>query len=164
MATVEIRAERPDHAQVAPLLEALDAYLYEQYPVLEFPADVNHILAVSELLHPSITFLVAWGGDAADRQALGCGAVRRLSDSQGAYAEIKRMYVRPIARGQGVAELVLTQLEATVRSEGIQRILLETGTRQPEAIRLYQRCGYAICQRFGDYKNGPVSVFMEKQS
>ncbi len=150
--------------QVAPLLVELDAYLHRQYPVDEFPPEINHILEPKALAQPSVTFLVAWAlkPDAAERTAVGCGAVRRMTDEAGAYGEIKRMFVKPQARGQRIAEQILTQLEGVMRGEGIRRILLETGIRQPEAQRLYARCGYTVRGGFGGYSEDFVSVFMGK--
>jgi putative acetyltransferase len=155
----QIRPSRPDDERVVRLLTELDAYLYRQYPPGEFSADVNHILAVSALLDPSVTFVAAWRED----QALGCGAVRRMQDGQGAYAEIKRMFVNPSERGRRLGERIIQYLEDAMRAEGIQRLMLETGTRQPEAQRLYERCGYKPRGPFGEYGDGPVSVFMEKR-
>jgi len=155
----QIRLTRPDDGGVAPLLAALDAYLYRQYPPEEFSADVNHILGVSALLEPSVTFVAAWLGD----EAVGCGAVRRMDDASGIYGEIKRMFVRPDARGHQLGARIVAALEEALRQDGIQRVKLETGTRQPEAQRLYERCGYRACGAFGDYGSSPVSVFMEKQ-
>lgn len=159
VAAVEIRVSRPDDAGVAPLLAALDTYLYQQYPVEEFPHDVNHILSPAELQLPSVTFLAAWRGD----EALGCGAMRHMADESGTYGEIKRMFVPPQARGQRIGERLLTALETRARALGIEHVKLESGTRQPEALRLYERCGYRPCALFGDYAPNPVSVYMEKR-
>ncbi len=163
-ACVVVVESSPLDDQVAPLLVELDAYLYRQYPVDEFPPEINHILEPKALAQPSVTFLVAWAlqPGVSERAAVGCGAVRRMTDEAGAYGEIKRMFVKPEARGQRIAEQILTQLEGVMRAEGIRRVLLETGTRQPEAQRLYARCGYAVRGGFGGYSEDFVSVFMEK--
>jgi putative acetyltransferase len=155
---VVIQTSSPLDPRVAPLLVELDAYLYRIYPVEEFPPEINHILDPQSLTHSSVTFLVAWVAD----QAVGCGAVRRMTDEEGAYGEIKRMFVKPEMRGQQIAEKILQHLDTAVRSEGISRLLLETGVRQPEAMRLYERCGYTVRGSFGGYSDDFVSVFMEK--
>ncbi len=164
VANVVVVASSPLDDQVAPLLVELDAYLYRQYPTDEFPPEINHILEPKALAQPSVTFLVAWAlkPAAAERTAVGCGAVRRMTNEAGAYGEIKRMFVKPEARGQRIAEQILMQLESVVLTEGIRRVLLETGTRQPEAQRLYARCGYTVRGGFGGYSEDLVSVFMEK--
>ncbi|MFE0645548.1 GNAT family N-acetyltransferase [Streptomyces sp. NPDC058877] len=72
-------------------------------------------------------------------------------------AELKRMYVVPEARGLGLARRILAALEADARAAGRTRMVLETGTAQPEAIALYASSGYAPCARFGHYRNHPQS-------
>ena len=157
-ASVVIQPSSPLDSRVAPLLVELDAYLYRVYPVDEFPPDGNHILEPQALTNSTVTFLAAWVAG----EALGCGAMRRMSDDEGAYGEIKRMFVKPEARGQRIAEKILDQLDATAQRDGIKRLMLETGVRQPEALRLYERCGYAVRGGFGGYAEGFGSVFMEK--
>jgi GNAT superfamily N-acetyltransferase len=80
--------------------------------------------------------------------ALGCGALRHLGDD---VAEVKRMYVVPEARGRGVSKAVLAGLEAAAASRGWTTLRLETGPRQPEAVRLYEGAGYRPIDAFGAY-------------
>ncbi|MEV4150340.1 GNAT family N-acetyltransferase [Amycolatopsis sp. NPDC049691] len=96
-------------------------------------------------------FLVA--RDAGGR-AVACGGLRPLEPGSG---EIKRMYVEPAARGTGVATAVLRALEDRARALGIGRLLLETGTGQPDAIRFYQREGYEPIDAYGPYVGEPLS-------
>jgi len=91
---------------------------------------------------------------------VGCGALRGLGDGA---AEIKRMYVRPHARGTGVARRLLAALEDQARSRGFGVIRLETGIRQPEAMALYARAGYAEIEGFGDYAGHPASRCFERR-
>ena len=70
-------------------------------------------------------------------------------------AEVKRMFVSPRARGQGVARRVLSHLEDSARSEGVERLVLETGTMQADAMALYERSGYAPVVPFGHYARSP---------
>jgi GNAT superfamily N-acetyltransferase len=72
------------------------------------------------------------------------------------------MYVSPPARGAGVGRVVLAALEAEARALGLDRLVLETGIRQPEAIALYERAGFSRVGRFGDYEEHALSVFMGK--
>ncbi|MEU6174107.1 GNAT family N-acetyltransferase [Streptantibioticus parmotrematis] len=72
-------------------------------------------------------------------------------------AELKRMYVVPEARGRGLARQVLAALEDSAAAAGRSRMVLETGTRQPEAIALYVSCGYAPITKFGLYRDDPLS-------
>ena len=101
-----------------------------------------------EFTPPNGIFLVAWRND----EPVGCGGWR---SHEGTAAEIKRMYTVPEARGQGVARSVLAALEETARQAGKRRMVLETGNRQPEAIRLYQTSGYQRIPDFGYYKGVP---------
>lgn len=97
-------------------------------------------------------FLVA--RDAAG-EPVGCAALRPLDEP--GVAEVKRMYVRPAARGSGVARALLDAVEAAARERGMTRLVLETGTAQPEAIRFYLREGYAEIPRFGAYAGSDLS-------
>ncbi|MFE7940599.1 GNAT family N-acetyltransferase [Streptomyces griseoincarnatus] len=67
-------------------------------------------------------------------------------------AELKRMYVVEEMRGRGLARRILAALEEDARAAGRVRMVLETGTKQPEAIALYTSSGYAPCEKFGYYR------------
>jgi GNAT superfamily N-acetyltransferase len=54
------------------------------------------------------------------------------------------MFVLPAHRQQGVAQAVLTELEAWARELHYPACVLETGKKQPEAIALYQKSGYQL--------------------
>jgi GNAT superfamily N-acetyltransferase len=86
--------------------------------------------------------------------AIGCGGLRLLGPGSG---EVKRMYVAPAARGTGVAAALLRALEDRARDFGIARLLLETGTGQPDAIRFYQREGYEPMEAYRPYVGEPLS-------
>jgi putative acetyltransferase len=94
-----------------------------------------------------------------DEQAVGCGAFKPFAENT---VEIKRMYVRPEHRGQRIAERVLVELETWARELNIIDCVLETGQKQPEAIRLYQRSGYALIPNYGQYVGVANSVCMKK--
>lgn len=85
---------------------------------------------------------------------VGCGGLRLLDARS---AEIKRMYVVPSARGTGVSTAVLRSLEAEAASLGLTELLLETGTGQPDAMRFYEREGYAPIPNFGPYRDESTS-------
>ncbi|WP_382307768.1 GNAT family N-acetyltransferase [Herbiconiux sp. UC225_62] len=97
-------------------------------------------------------FLVA---RSAEGVAVGCGGLRLLAEGG---AEIKRMYVVPSARGTGVSTAILRSIEEEARALGVDRLLLETGTEQPDAIRFYEREGYALIPNFGPYADSEISV------
>jgi GNAT superfamily N-acetyltransferase len=95
-------------------------------------------------------FLVA---RTSDGRPVACGGLRPLADDVAGpgSVEVKRMYVDPSARGSGVAAAVLRALEAAARDRGAQRVVLETGILQPDAIRFYEREGYASIPLYGAY-------------
>ncbi len=68
-------------------------------------------------------------------------------------AELKRMYVIEEMRGRGLARRMLAALEEDARTAGRIRMVLETGTKQPEAIALYTSSGYEPCAKFGYYRH-----------
>ncbi|MBF4462476.1 MULTISPECIES: GNAT family N-acetyltransferase [unclassified Rathayibacter] len=92
--------------------------------------------------------------------AVACGGLRPLEPQVlGAGAiEIKRMFVDPTARGSGVATAVLRALEERARGLGASRLVLETGTAQPDAVRFYSREGYTEIPLFGAYVGGELSI------
>jgi ribosomal protein S18 acetylase RimI-like enzyme len=72
-------------------------------------------------------------------------------------AEIKRMYVAPSARRRGLGNAVLAHLEETARETGAEVMVLETGTEQPAAIRMYLEAGYELTGNWGHYASSPKS-------
>ncbi len=100
--------------------------------------------------------IVAYEND----EAIGCGAFK---DYETAVVEIKRMFVQPQHRGKGIAGLILTELENWAKELQNTSCVLETGKKQPEAIRLYQKSGYAIIPNYGQYAGIDNSVCMKKE-
>jgi putative acetyltransferase len=147
---MRIAIERPDQSQVIALIDALDAF---QRPL--YPAESHHGIDMDALTAPGVVFAVA--RDATGR-VCGCGAVVLMKD----YGELKRMYVRPDARGRGTGSTLLAFLEAQALANDCTLLRLETGIRQPEALSLYARGGYVERGPFGNYLPDPNSVFMEK--
>ncbi|SHI60604.1 Acetyltransferase (GNAT) family protein [Hymenobacter daecheongensis DSM 21074] len=92
-------------------------------------------------------------------EAVGCGAFREFSATE---AEVKRMFVQPPQRGQGIAGQVLAELERWAADEGYMACVLETGRKQPEAIRLYEKSGYAYIPNYGQYAGMYNSVCFRK--
>ncbi|NDV13430.1 GNAT family N-acetyltransferase [Crenobacter caeni] len=148
---MHITLESPDQAEVIALIAALDAYQDTLYP-----QESRHALDLAALKSPNVLFAVARDGAGS---AIGCGAVILTPD----YGELKRMYVRPQNRGQGVARRLLRLLETRTAERGTRWLTLETGPFQPEALRLYAACGYQRRGPFGSYRDDPLSVFMQKQ-
>ncbi|MFL6600548.1 MAG: GNAT family N-acetyltransferase [Steroidobacteraceae bacterium] len=147
---MQINIENPAHPETLALLEASSAYMVSLYP-----AESNHILGVDALQRPEVTFLVA----RENGQALGCGAVVQSAEG---WAELKRMFVSPAARGRKLGRLLLQKLEVIAAERGATLLRLETGIKQPEALALYRSAGFVEIGPFGEYNPDPLSVFMEK--
>lgn len=94
--------------------------------------------------------------------AVACGAFRVLGDED-CSAEIKRMFVRPAARGLKVGAAILHELEHHAREFGVRRMVLETGVRQSAALTVYARAGYEQCSCWGGYVDAPLSRCYDKQ-
>ena len=90
---------------------------------------------------------------------IGCGAFKPFTDES---VEIKRMFVRPENRGKGAAQEILAELENWAAETGFKSAVLETGKKQPEAIRLYQKSGYETIPNYGQYEGVENSVCMKK--
>ena len=105
---------------------------------------------------PGAAFVIA----RANGKAVGCAAIRPLTSD---VAEMKRVFVQHRARGRGVGRTLIEKLEQIARGEGFSEIWIETGLRQPDAIRLYESLGYTRRAAFGDYKDEPLSVCYEKR-
>lgn len=90
------------------------------------------------------------------------GGWRRGGPAGETDAEIKRMFVRPAFARRGLARMVLAELEQSAARAGITRLVLETGTAQPEAIALYRSSGYVDVPAFGFYADYDDSVHLAK--
>ena len=141
--------------EVRLLVRELEAVL-----AAEYPPEQRHGFSIDALFQPHVRFFLARRQGA----AVGCGGVALFPE----YAEVKRMYVRGTARGQGIADALLARIEDEVRGARLSMLRLETGTRQIAAMRLYIRTGFRECPAFGAYALKPPdaiasSVFFEKR-
>jgi putative acetyltransferase len=119
----------------------------------------RHGLSIAHLFEPQVRFFLA----RLDGLAVGCGGVAMFED----YAEVKRMYTRPAARGRGVAKALLRRIEDEARGTDKPLLRLETGIHQREAIGLYEQAGFRPRGPFGPYaampaRNIETSLFFEK--
>ena len=92
-------------------------------------------------------------------KAVGCGAMKEYSPG---ILEIKRMYTVPQSRGKGIATKVLAELEKWAHELGYEKCILETGKKQPEAVKLYQKNGYKSIPNYGQYAGIENSLCFEK--
>lgn len=94
-----------------------------------------------------------------NNKPMGCGAIKEYAPG---IMEVKRMYTLPEGRGKGVASNVLGELENWAEEMSYKKCILETGKKQPEAIRLYQKNGYVLIPNYGQYAEVENSVCFEK--
>jgi GNAT superfamily N-acetyltransferase len=132
------------------LVVLMDHDLRERYGSVQ--SVYNELNQVADL----DTIVVAYD----EQQAVGCGCFRKFSDNT---AEIKRMYVEPSYCGQGIAVRILNELELWAGEKGFNHAILETGRKQPEAIHLYERSGYATTINYGPYDGLDNSICMRKK-
>lgn len=148
--TVTIAIETPLQDEVRALVAELNAALLELTP----PEHCHH-LTVEQMADEDTTVFVA----REDGAAVACGALKRHA---GGVGEVKRMYTRPSHRGRRIGEQIVARIEAMARTEGLNRLVLETGDRHPAAWKVYERSGFARCGPVLDYPDVEWSVFYDK--
>ncbi|MFE7315407.1 GNAT family N-acetyltransferase [Streptomyces sp. NPDC057555] len=154
---MEIRPVRYDHPDAV----RLDTEVQQEYALRYGDGDLTP-LAPEMFLPPHGLYLIAYE----DGRPLATGGWRVQDDTAEGYAlgdaEIKRMFVVPQSRGRGLARRILAALEADAQAAGRRRMVLETGTEQPEALSLYASSGYALVEKFGYYRTYESSRCMAK--
>ncbi|MGW4494332.1 GNAT family N-acetyltransferase [Streptomyces sp. NPDC004376] len=146
---MNIRRVRFDHPDAVKLNDEVQA----EYHVRYGDGGDATALDVTDFDPPRGVYLIAY--DERDRPVATGGWRGQDSNGEGnedGDAELKRMFVVADMRGRGLARLMLTALEDDARAAGRRRMVLETGTRQPEAIALYTSSGYTLCTKFGFYR------------
>ena len=143
---VRTNSDNADFRELVALLDA-DLAIRDGAEHL-FYAQFNKVGAIRHVV-------VAYVGET----AVGCGAFKEYERGT---AEIKRMFVRENERGRGIAGEILAELETWAKELNFSECILETGVKQPEAIRLYQKSGYAKMTSYGQYLNVANSVCMRK--
>lgn len=146
---VRTRADSPRSPEASALLHASHAYSASLYA----PED-NFVLSIDDLCAPDIRFFTA----VLDGRVIGTAALALRAG----YGEVKSMFVAPEARGHGAVDALLHRLVAESLALGLPLLRLETGPLNHAAMRVYARHGFVPCGRFGDYPDGPASVFMQR--
>jgi GNAT superfamily N-acetyltransferase len=128
----------------------------EMRGLYEGEADIGPARDAAMFVEPDGTFVVVRD----DGRAVACGGIARFDETR---AELKRMYVLPGARGQGLGRRVLDELEAEARRLGYRGVVLETGNRQQEALGLYTSSGYERIPCYPPYDTRELSLCFEKR-
>ena len=140
-------SENKDFIALVKLLDAelaeLDGDEHVFYAQLNKTDKIKHVIVAYETDKP-----------------ISCGAIREHSPTT---MEVKRMYTMPESRGKGIATKVLNELEKWATELSYQKCILETGWRQPDAIRLYEKNGYKRISNYGKYAGIENSVCFEKE-
>jgi GNAT superfamily N-acetyltransferase len=144
---VKTTNENPDFLS---LIKTFDAYLWERYPELKINYWGNNIIE----LNPNVVVIYL------DEKPVACGCFKKYDKNT---IEIKRMFVAPEARGLGLAQRILQELEQWSLELGYSVSILETLYKQKEAISLYEKVGYAIVANYEPYVGLENSICMRKK-
>ena len=146
---IKLKRTDSDNEDFRLLIRELDKELWSRYDNMQAVYDKHNIIENNK------NVLVAYK----DEIAVGCGCFKKYNDKT---VEIKRMYVKPEYRGKKIARLILDALEKWAIELNISATVLETGTKQAEAIHLYLKSGYIVVENYGPYKDLQESVCMQK--
>jgi GNAT superfamily N-acetyltransferase len=146
---IEFRPARVDAGPGGELAQAMRDEIAQLYDGLELDGPSMPRAGAAELSPPGGAFIAGWR----DGELVCCGGVKRLTEGT---CEIKKMYVVPAARGQGVARALLRELERLALELGYDIARLDTGPKQLHAQALYADEGYEAIE---DFNGNPVAVF-----
>ncbi|MFV5685737.1 GNAT family N-acetyltransferase [Flavobacterium sp. GB2R13] len=147
---IEITKTTSESQDFIDLIAALDTSLWECYPELKTNYWRNNVIE----LNPNVVIIYL------DDKAVACGCFKKYDKDT---IELKRMFVSPEARGMGLAQKILHELELWAHELGFSLSVLETLYKQKEAIGLYQKVGYAIVDNYEPYVGLENSICMKKQ-
>jgi GNAT superfamily N-acetyltransferase len=146
LSIIKTNANNPQFVQLVQQLDAelairdgADHAYYHQFNSIE---DLDYVIVALE-----------------DKIPVGCGAIKPFNNKA---MEVKRMFVVLNHRGKGFAQRILTELEQWAIQLSYKKCVLETGKKQPEAIALYQKCGYTQIENYGQYAGIENSLCFEK--
>ena len=143
---VATTSENPDFVS---LIKTFDSFLWERYPELKANYWGNNVIE----FNPNVILVYA------NDQPVGCGCFKKYKAKT---AELKRMFVLPQARGLGLAQLIIKELEIKANQQGFETLILETLYKQVEAISLYQKVGFEIVENYEPYVGLTNSICMSK--
>ncbi|REG98175.1 GNAT family N-acetyltransferase [Flavobacterium aquicola] len=143
---IKTTSKNPDFVS---LIQTFDVYLWDRYPELKKDYWGNNVIEFNTNVF--IVYL--------DEKAVACGCFKKYDKES---VELKRMFVLPEARGLGLAQLVIKELEAEAKNQGFKILILETLYKQNEAINFYQKTGFHIIANYEPYVGLANSVCMSK--
>ena len=143
---VKTTSENPDFIS---LIKIFDTFLWERYPELKKEYWGNNLIEFNE----NVILIYR------DEKPVASGCFKKYNEKT---VELKRMFVSPEARGLGLAQLVINELETAAKNLGFETMILETLYKQIEAIGLYQKMGFSIVDNYEPYVGLSNSVCMSK--
>lgn len=143
---VRTTSENPDFIF---LYTIFDSFLWDRYPELKAQYWGNNVIE----FNPDVIIIYL------ENKAVACGCIKKYNDNT---AELKRMFVMPDARGMGLAQLILNELENLAKQSGFEILILETLYKQKEAINLYRKKGFEIVDNYEPYTDLSNSICMRK--
>ena len=146
---LSLKRTNSENADFKTLVASLDRDLWDRYNDLQSQYVEHNVLNFIE------TVVIAYQ----DAMPIGIACFKKIDSDT---VEIKRMYVSPEGRGNGIAYAILKELEAWAKDSGFNASVLETGTLQPEAINLYKKAGYSITENYEPYVGMSESICFRK--
>lgn len=170
---IQIRALAWDHADAVALRDAMTTELSPRHAdrAMRLPLPPGMAVQPAEVVYAGVAYLTdqehgiqCAAGHIALRHLPGTipALDGRVEAGRLAELEVKRMFVVPSARGRGIARLLLAAAEEVAAALRAQRLVLQTGDRQPEAATLYASAGYTRIPVFEPYLTLPYSLCFEK--
>jgi GNAT superfamily N-acetyltransferase len=153
--TVALRIDEVDSSQqlitVRSLLEEYWASLGFDHETFGFGEEIDSLPGA--YVRPEGRLAIAVLSD----QNVGCIALRRLDHDS---CEMKRLFVRPSARGRGIALALLTWVVSEARSQGYSTMLADTLPSMKKALQLYERFGFKRVESYSA-KPTPGAIYLE---
>lgn len=145
-----IHSTNSQHADFQHLTDMLDKELSRRYPALQGKYNAHNKVPAGSPVW------IAYDNDL----AVGCGCFRAVNNE---LAEIKRLFVMPGYRGLGIAAQLLDVLETKLLDEGFTNVILETGVKQTEGIKMLHERGYQTIPNYEPYTGCENSVCLGKE-
>ena len=146
---IQIHRLTSEHSDFKSLVTLLDADLNARNGIVQAQYDVyNKIDHINTVV---VSYL--------DEIPVGCGCYKPFDHET---VEIKRMFVKPENRGLGISKMILAELEKWAKESGYKKAILETGSKQHEAIQLYHKVGYKKTDNYGQYAGNSFNICMRK--
>ena len=133
---MELRHVAPESTDYALLADKLDAYYFE------LVGDVHLRYADANRPQNMACRIIAYDGN----QPVGVGCWKKVDDTT---AEVKRIYVLPEYRRQGIASSIIRALEEDIAKAGFHHLILETARTTGSSHSLYLSLGYKIIDYYG---------------